>query len=356
MGRHSNKREGIALERTERFYKIGQLLRGRKWVGKDTLLASLEISPATLKRDLRYMRDRMHAPIEWSREHAGYRLAERDIAGHQPHELPGLWFTPQEILALLTLQHWASSQDASALLAQHLAPLTKRLDSILGASPGQQTELKNRVRIIGLGQRAIKPQHFQQIGAALMHRQRLYIAYHARGSDQVTEREVSPQRLVHYRDNWYLDAWCHLRQDLRCFSVDAISAATPVNQAAKNISDKRLDAVLGAGYGIFSGANVRWARLLFTAERARWAAGQAWHPKQKAKFLPDGRYELRLPYADVRELMMDILKHGSHCQVLEPAELRDAVAQEAQLAAQQYFSNRNLAGSRGEPSGAHNST
>jgi predicted DNA-binding transcriptional regulator YafY len=38
-----------------------------------------------------------------------------------------------------------------------------------------------------------------------------------------TEREVSPQRLVHYRDNWYLDAWCHLREDVRSFSIDAIA-------------------------------------------------------------------------------------------------------------------------------------
>ena len=44
-----------------------------------------------------------------------------------------------------------------------------------------------------------------------MQRKRVKIEYRGRTSGEVTVREISPQRLVHYRDNWYLHAWCHLR-------------------------------------------------------------------------------------------------------------------------------------------------
>lgn len=93
---------------------------------------------------------------------------------------------------------------------------------------------------------------------------------HARGTGETTRREVSPQRLVCYRGNWYLDVWCHLRNDIRNFSVDATQHAEILEKKAKDISDKKFNAVLGVGYGIFSGAKVQWATLLFTPELARW--------------------------------------------------------------------------------------
>ena len=156
-------------------------------------------------------------------------------------------------------------------------------------------------------------------------RKRLVIRYHARGTDEVTEREVSPQRLMHYRDNWYLDAWCHLREGLRAFAVDAIQVAELLDTKAKDIDEKRLDKVLGSGYGIFSGDQVTWATLRFTPERSRWVASERWHPLQRGKLLKDGTYELEVPYSDHRELIMDILKYGADCTVISPPELIEQV-------------------------------
>ena len=61
------------MDRTERFYKIEELLRQRKAVSFAALQAELEVSRSTLKRDLEYLRTRMHAPIVWDREAGGYR-------------------------------------------------------------------------------------------------------------------------------------------------------------------------------------------------------------------------------------------------------------------------------------------
>ena len=101
-------------------------------------------------------------------------------------------------------------------------------------------------------------------------------------------------------------------------------------------SDASLNRVLGAGYGIFSGARVRWAKLRFTPERARWVASEQWHPKQKGRIESDGAYLLELPYADDRELLMDILKYGPDCEVLAPQELRDRVRQQAAATLARY--------------------
>lgn len=239
---------------------------------------------------------------------------------------------------LLTMQQLLSGLDAGGILTTHIAPLMERLNALLGPEGNlEATQLRQRVRIISLAQRSVRPRHFEQVATALAQRKRLHIAYTARGNGHATEREVSPQRLVHYRDNWYLDAWCHYRKSLRNFALDAITQVVPMERTALEVSDAKLSATFGSGYGIFSGGAVRWARLRFSPERARWVAQEQWHPEQSGKQESDGSYLLRLPYTDHRELIMDILKHGTHCEVLGPASLRRVVAQEVDKMGKKYF-------------------
>ena len=63
-------------------------------------------------------------------------------------------------------------------------------------------------------------------------------------------------RLYHFKSR--LEAWCHLSDDLRdalrSFSIDAISRLGILATAAKKLTDKTIDDIVGAGYGIFNGA------------------------------------------------------------------------------------------------------
>ncbi len=324
------------MDRTERFYKIDQLITERRVVPFQTFIETLEVSPATIKRDLEYLRNRLNAPITWDRAAGGYRYDKSDSPAGSQFELPGLWFNASEIHALLTMQHLFATLDQGGLLGPHIQPLMARLNGLLGTADNTVEELRKRVRIIGVGARHMQLHHFEQVGSAMLRRKRLFITYRARGSNQTTEREISPQRLVHYRDNWYLDAWCHLRRELRSFAVDSILKAEILEAPAKNLSEKTLDEVLGAGYGIFSGKKVQWAKLKFTAQRARWVAYEQWHPRQKSKFQTDGSYLLEIPYSDDRELIMDILKHGPEVEVLAPQKLRARVVAQLEQAAGLY--------------------
>jgi len=326
------------MDRTERFYKIKELLRRHKVASFATLQAALEVSRSTLKRDLSYLSTRLNNPIAYHRELGGYSLEKTDDESSRPHELPGLWFSSTEIHALLTMQHLLSGLDADGLLNTHIAPLSDRLNALLGQEGNADAaQLRRRVRIIGLAQRSVTPRHFERVATALAQRKRLQIAYNARGTGEASAREVSPLRLVHYRGNWYLDAGCHLRKSLRNFALDAIAEAELLDGAARDVSDAKLDATFGPGYGIFFGGAVRWARLRFTSERARWVAQEQWHPQQDGKHQADGGYLLRIPYTDHRELIMDILKHGAHCEVQGPASLRQAVAEEVRKMGEKYF-------------------
>ena len=307
----------------ERVYRIDQLLHERRSVSFQELLDRLEVSRATLKRDLAYMRDRLNAPILFDKDLSGYRLGEQGIG--EAYELPGLWFSSQEIYALMTMQHLLSNIDTGGLLGPHIKPLQSRLTVLLETADNSVDQIQKRIKVENLGARHHDLELFQVVGSALINRKRLLIKYYSRGTNEVSDREISPQRLIHYRGNWYLDAWCHLRNDLRSFAVDAIKSAMILEVKAIDVSENKLKEVLGAGYGIFSGQDVQWAILHFTPERARWVASERWHSKQKGQYLSDGTYELKIPFSDARELTMDILKHGHHVKVIEPPSLITAI-------------------------------
>ena len=321
------------MDRLERFYKIDRLLKERKLVSFELFKSELGMSPASVKRDLAYMRDRFNAPIEYDRDANGYRFGAPRTG--PVYQLPGLWFNASEVLALLSTLRMLGDLQPGVLDGQ-IEPLRERLRAILGSGDHSWEEVEKRIRIFQPERRAGDPAHFGVIAAAVLKRAKLWIRHYNRKNDQETEREVSPQRLVHYRDNWYLDAWCHLRTDLRSFAVDAIREARLVEAMAKEIAAAELDEHLGAGYGIFAGRKVEWATLRFTPAAARWVSAQSWHPKQRSRVEKDGSYYLELPYSEAPELVMEILKYGADVEVMGPAPLRERVSEALKQAAVQY--------------------
>jgi predicted DNA-binding transcriptional regulator YafY len=188
---------------------------------------------------------------------------------------------------------------------------------------------------------------FELFGDALVRRRQVHMRYQSRGRRAVSEREVSPQRLVHYRNTWYLDAWCHARGRLLRFALDAVERAAVLEARARDVSVKVVEAELDAGYGIFAGAQAQWAHLLFSAEAAAWVSREQWHPRQKTRFLDDGRFEMKLPYVNETELVMDVLRHGAQCAVVSPAGLAQAVRGQLAAALQAYGCGAGLETSAG---------
>lgn len=318
------------MDRFHRYYRLHQILSSRRFpVPRAVLERELDgCSRATIKRIIEEMRN-IGAPIEYVREQNGYRYTP-GVA----FELPGIWFSPSELEALFVAEHLLERAEPG-LLADTLAPLKQKLKSIFALEHLGRGELARRVRILRMAGRGTG-KFFNMVADALTRRKRLHIEYRARSSDETTERAISPQRLVHYRDNWYLDAWCHLRKGLRSFALERIRSARLLERGARDIPERTLDAHFTATYGIFAGVPRHVAVLRFTAERARWVAEEQWHPHQEGKFLQDGSYELKVPYGDPRELIADIMRHGPEVEVIEPEALRAEVAGALEQALSRY--------------------
>lgn len=306
------------MDKFDRIYHLHHIFAGRRTpLTLADLMERLHCSKATVHRLLDSLRDNLGAPVVFDRDFGGYRYEAS--ADNARYELPGLWFNAEELQALVVFQRMLEALEPG-LLGEHVAPLEKRINDLMRHRRLGLAEAGRRIRLIGIANRPVGT-GFQVLAGATLQRRRLLLRYHSRSKDQKTERTVSPQRLTHYRDNWYLDAWDHDRDALRSFAVDRVTHAAELEEPAHDIAESALDEHFASAYGIFSGKANKTAILRFSAQRARWVADERWHPKQTGQFLTDGRYELHVPYRDPRELVMDVLRHGSEAEVVEPESL-----------------------------------
>jgi len=240
---------------------------------------------------------------------------------------PGSGLTPKSCKPCWPCQHLLANVSAG-ILQDDIAQLQSRLEKLLSRTPGVAKLDISKFKILNQANRHHNDSVFLDIATALFNGKRLQISYHARSDNQHSQRDISPQTLVRYRDNWYLDAWCHLRRQLRSFAVDRIVSVALLDENADIIPTDQLQQHFAASYGIFSGSAQHLAVLNFSAGRARWVADEHWHPRQQSQWLNDGRYQLSIPFNDHRELLMDILKHGAEVEVVAPAFLVEAVREQ----------------------------
>ena len=321
------------MSRVDKFDRIQQLHRifksRRLPVSVRALAEELECSERNVKRLLESMQ-LVDAPLQYDKKQRGWHYVEDP---HNLFELPGLWLTGDELQSLSLLLNLLE-QLGNGILNDEIAVIEGEIANLLRARDIDPSAFTDRIRVLPMAQRQLQGKVFNRVTEALLQQKRLHIYYSDyRGNN--SDRYVSPQHLIYYRENWYLDAFCHLRNNLRTFSVARIIRADILMENGKQIDSKTLREHFSSAFGIFAGKPHDHARLRFYPAVAREIANQQWHPNQQGEW--DGRdYLLTIPYANDKELLQDILRHLPHVVVEVPVELREAVQQKLRQALAVY--------------------
>lgn len=309
------------MSRFDRIYKIHEILRSAHHpVPMRSFMLALEASRNTITRDFEYLRDTLGAPLEYCRESNGHHYTPDAPV----FELPGFWMRPAELYALLACESLLENVQPG-LISTRLAPLKDRIRNLLGETGHNAQKISERVRIQSIQVRISSHAVFDPIAEATLKGLKLGFDYASRSSPGSKLRSADPQRLLHYRSNWYLLALCSEANALRLFSLDRISQVTLYNTPSVALPTDELDSFQLDGFGIFGGKSKAMAHLRFNNHAAQWVADERWHPDQVGNW-QDNSYHLHIPYSDERELIMEVLRYGADVEVLEPEELREAVA------------------------------
>jgi len=318
------------MENLHRLFILDRLLRSyRRPVPTETMLANMECSHATFKRLIKVLREQYDYPIVYSHQQKGYYYDHSKAV-----QVSGLWFSTQELQALLIIRHMLQKIEPN-LLSDYFHSLAKQVNQLLACTGNNPEEIHQRIQIVPIAHQHIASEIFLPLSKAILEGSVIHVHYRDI-HNQYSERDLSPQRLIYYRNNWYLDAWCHLRKDLRTFWVAGIQFLQVKDQPAERISQIVLEQHLESSYGIFTGLPLHTAHLRFTGQAAMRVRGSEWHPLQRQHSTEEGCVELWIPYSDSRELVLDILRYGAEVTVLAPDTLKAEVVQQLKNALRQY--------------------
>ena len=312
-------------------YKLYQILLNRRTpISPEDLSHELECSLRTVKRYVADLRTYYEAPIETKRGQ-GYTLDRQA----ELVEISGQWFSTAALEVLLLL-HLMLSRMAPESLQILTRPLVEKIELHLNRLGTTRTFPTERIRILVTHKRELKHGVLQRVVQALTEKNQVQIDYESRSTARKTTRRLSIQRMVYYRDHWYIDAWDHEREALRTFALDRVREISILNNPVRTLEDTELDLKLRAGYGIFAGTVIDTATLRFDSKIAEWVAEETWHSDQEGVQEADGSYLLKVPYSNPTELLGEILRYGNQVEVPGPKELRDQVRSELQGALAVY--------------------
>ncbi len=274
----------------------------------------LECTAKTVRRTIDILRFQLDAPLENNSK--GWFYTDEKF------ELPGLWLTTDELQSLVALLHILHTME-QGLIDGELNVIEKTITRLLANRGISIKTFSERIKFLPMAKRPVRSNIFAHICEALLNQKQISIQYQD-SKDNKTRRDISPQTLAYYRENWYLDSWCHKRKELRTFMVPRINRIWTSDKPAKQLPQAELEEHFASAYGIFAGKATNTAKLKFHPEIAPAIASQQWHPEQVGEW-EENYYLLSFPYGDDRELVLDILRHGEQVEVLEPPALRQTL-------------------------------
>jgi predicted DNA-binding transcriptional regulator YafY len=298
----------------------GEIKRGR-YPNATHLAEHFECSAKTAQRTIDYFRDRLCAPLEYDSSRKGFYYAK---PGWQ---LPAMRLSEEELLALLVSRKLLSDV-AAGPLSDELGHVTDRLRVLLAE------HVTGRIRpddAFSFRWKEVAPSGhaiFHLVSSALLKTRLLAFCYYSPSSSQCTVRTVEPHHMVNYMGTWHLVAYCRTRNDWRDFQLSRMSDCRVEDEGFIPHEEGEWKPFLTDTFGIFQNREFFEVILRFSPERARWVRGEVWHPSQRVEELPDGSLILALPVSHEAEIMMEVLRHGSHVEMLEPEWLREKVRQE----------------------------
>jgi predicted DNA-binding transcriptional regulator YafY len=302
----------------QRIQWLHEQLQSGGFPGHAVIQEKFGISPVTVYRDLDYLKYILKAPVQYDYEKQGFTYT-------RPYELPQLKMTEGELAGLLLIgqlrkvyegvEFEKTLEDALQLLSSNLKDSVTQdfesLDQILQVEidPFPQIDLKV----------------FQELLQAIRNHESVVIRYFSGQKAVIVEKPCDPYHLLNYKDNWYLVAFCHEKQDFRDFLCSRIMEVEHTNVTFIPDPDFSLEQHKKESQLFAATAPEIEIVAEFDKYAAHWIRLKKVHPSQVVVERADGSVEVTFNVNSMENVMRWVLSFGEHARVLAPLELQERV-------------------------------
>ncbi len=315
----------------ERLLQIDASLRLEQRQTADSLAKALEVSERTVRNDLAFLRDRYHAPIEYSKT-KGFHYTDLEW------RLPTITLTKGELFALILGARMLESCAGSAYAADLKSAITRLSERL----PEQtwvdlQQIADERILFRGGGGIDLNPDIWQQLEEACQSRKSVQMTYYTASSNSTSDRKLDPYLLHIYRGtNPYVIGYCHKRHGIRWFRVDRIRALQILDASftpqPSFDAKEHLEMIFQHEVGGESHPVAIW----FDAATSPYIRERRWHPTQTIREHSDGSLTLQMQVKGMNDLKRWVLGYGKGAIVQKPPELAAMVQEELQGMVENY--------------------
>ena len=315
------------LHRFSRLFVVYNMLAMGGRVTANDMAAACHCDPKTIRRDLRFLQE-TGAQYRWDARKKSYVL-------ESPSPLLSVELSVPEILALAL---WREALPTETGLPYD-ASARSGFDKLAGRLPAALREELNAIRDV-VSVEAGARHHYQQaplqtLVEAARTSETVEMHYYTISRDVVTIREIDPYSLALRQGYMNLVAFCHQRRQVLLFSLDNIRGLRPTGQIFTKLPGFSLAKFLEGSVGMMRGEPIEIV-VRFDASITRWAERYRWNFNPQLQREADGSLLLRGKVSGLEGIRTELLRWGSPVTVLEPAELREAILQEAQKIVEKY--------------------
>jgi len=169
----------------------------------------------------------------------------------------------------------------------------------------------------------------EKVGEAAVEKKRIEIVYYTMSRKSRTRRKISPYKIWFFDGTFYLIANCGLREDIRIFALDRITALEMTDETFETPHDFNFDEFMKSSFGVFQGQPIR-VRIWFAADIAGYIREKIWHETQNITPQSDGSIIFEAEVAGTEEIRYWVLKWGAKARVLAPGSLREETRREVE--------------------------
>ncbi len=293
-------------------------MRSGMYANAGTFMRALEISRATVMRDLDILRDDAGAPIEYDASRKGFYLTDASWM------LPPLRVSRKEVFAFAIAAKLLGAFKGTPLELDMASLFEKIGQSLDGSITINPSALTDHLSVIGDDYVRQDLETWSAVAQATDRRERIAIVYQKFNGD-VKRYTLDSYHLLFYHGNWYVIGMNRTGGRIATFAVSRIRKVTRTDIMFEPNPEFDVAAVLRESFGIVRGEKIMRVRLLFSSRVAAYIRERVWHPSQRMVEKRSGAIELRLETGGWNELIRWILSWQPDVTVLAPKQLRDRV-------------------------------
>jgi predicted DNA-binding transcriptional regulator YafY len=307
-----------------RMMKIHQALKSGSFPNATRLATQLEISTKSVYRDIDFMRDRLELPIDYDDQRFGYFYTE-DV-----NAFPSVQLTEGELVALLIAEKALQQYRGTHFEKPLLSAFRKITDSLPDSISLDLSDVGKTISFRTSAESLLNLEVFDALARAVTRRQQLILTYRKPGTAMAEERPVDPYHLANINGEWFLFAYCHLRNDIRTFVPSRIQGIRQAGKTFVRPAGFSLDKLLRGSFGVYSGEGQYQVIIRFSPKVADYIREKRWHPSQLIRSLKNGSLEVQLQLSSLTEVQRWILSWGGDAIPIKPPELVAAIRRAAQ--------------------------